>query len=248
MSNASIRDRYLSCLSSDGQLMKLFEFVPEVVFYIKDRDGRFIALNRKTCEYCGVAKEEDAWGKTDYDYFSSSQADSFRSDDLAVMENGLPIENRIETEPDQASSDRMVVTNKIPLRNREGEIIGIVGFSRQVERLSGRAGTADEFAKTIEYLKEKFSENVTTSGLAQMAGMSVSQFERRFRRAMGSSPRQYLLRLRVESSARLLTFTQKSIASIARDCGFHDHAHFSRSFKNLMNMTPLNFRKRQKGE
>ena len=77
--------------------------------------------------------------------------------------------------------------------------------------------------------------------------MSVSQFERRFRRAFGSSPRQYLLRLRVEAAARLLTFTKRPISGIAKECGFHDHAHFTRSFKKMMNMTPIFFRKKQRG-
>jgi transcriptional regulator GlxA family with amidase domain len=113
--------------------------------------------------------------------------------------------------------------------------------------LSGRAGTADQFAQAIDYLKEKFNEPLRTAELAKMAGMSVSQFERRFRRALGSSPRQYLLRLRVDSAARLLTFTNRPIAQISKECGFHDHAHFTRSFKKMMSMTPLSFRKRQQG-
>jgi transcriptional regulator GlxA family with amidase domain len=89
---------------------------------------------------------------------------------------------------------------------------------------------------------------LSTSELAEMAGMSISQFERRFRRAFSSSPRQYLLRLRIDAASRLLTFTARPIAQISKECGFHDHAHFTRSFKKMMNMTPLNFRKRQKGE
>ena len=162
------------------------------------------------------------------------------------MERGQPIVNRIQPHPDP-NSDHMVVTNKIPLRNEKGEVIGVAGFSRQVERLSGRAGTADQFAEAIDYLKKKFNEPLRTAELAKMAEMSVSQFERRFRRALGSSPRQYLLRLRVDSAARLLTFTKRPIAQISQECGFHDHAHFTRSFKKMLSMTPLSFRKRQQG-
>jgi AraC-like DNA-binding protein len=248
MLNASIRREFLNSLAHDSQILKLFDLIPGVAFYIKDREGRFIALNQKTCEYCGVAQEVDALGKTDYDFFPFSNADSYRTDDFSVMESGQPILNRIESEPQQGSSDRLVVTNKIPLRNIEGKVIGIAGFSRHVDRLSGRAGTADDFAKTIDHLKKKFNEHLSTAELAKMSGMSVSQFERRFRRAFSSSPRQYLLRLRVDAASRLLTFTSRPIAQISLECGFHDHAHFTRSFKKMMNMTPLNFRKRQKGE
>ncbi len=247
MADASVRKEFFKSLTHDNQIIKRFDLLPEIAFYLKDKDSRFVALNRKTCEYCGVAQEEDALGKTDHDFFPQENADSFRADDFAVMESGQPIVNRIEVEPHKANSDRLVVTNKIPVRNGKGEVIGLAGFSRQVDRLSGRAGTADEFAQTIDYLKKKFNEPLGTAELAKMAGMSVSQFERRFRRALGSSPRQYLLRLRVDSAARLLTFTNRPIAKISKECGFHDHAHFTRSFKKMMNMTPLNFRKRQQG-
>tara|TARA_B100001057_G_scaffold139441_1_gene139090 strand:+ start:2353 stop:3099 length:747 start_codon:yes stop_codon:yes gene_type:complete len=248
MADASVREGFLNSLTHDSQIIKLFDLMPGIAFYIKDRAGRFIALNQKTCEYCGVAQEVDALGKTDHDFFPSSNAESYRADDFAVMESGQPILNRIESEPHQAGSDRLVVTNKIPLRNAEGKVIGIAGFSRHVDRLSGRAGTADDFAKTIDHLKKKYNEPLSTSELAKMADMSVSQFERRFRRAFNSSPRQYLLRMRVEAASRLLTFTSRPISRISKECGFHDHAHFTRSFKKMMNMTPLNFRKRQKGE
>ncbi|MBT3569665.1 MAG: helix-turn-helix transcriptional regulator [Opitutae bacterium] len=79
-----------------------------------------------------------------------------------------------------------------------------------------------------------------------MSGMSVSQFGRRFRRAFGSSPHQYLLRLRVNAAARLLIETSQTIAAIAQDCGFHDHAHLCRNFGKIMNVTPSTFRSRQK--
>ena len=247
MADASIREEFFKSLTHDNQIIKVFDLLPEIAFYLKDKESRFVALNRKTYEYLGVSQEEDALGKTDHDFFPEESADAFRSDDFAVMESGQPIENRIQPYP-YPGSDRMVVSSKIPLRNEKGEVIGLAGFSREVDRLRGRSGTADQFAEALDYLKKNFNEPMNTPELAKIAGMSVSQFERRFRRGLGSSPRQYLLRLRVDSAARLLTFTARPIAQISKECGFHDHAHFTRSFKKMMNMTPLNFRKRQKGE
>jgi len=246
MADASIREEFFKSLTHDNQIIKVFDLLPEIAFYLKDKESRFVALNRKTCEYLGVSQEEDALGKTDHDFFPEESADAFRSDDFAVMESGQPIENRIQPYP-YPGSDRMVVTSKIPLRNEKGEVIGLAGFSREVDRLRGRSGTADQFAEALDYLKKNFNEPMNTPELAKIAGMSVSQFERRFRRGLGSSPRQYLLRLRVDSAARLLTFTARPIAQISKECGFHDHAHFTRSFKKMMSMTPLSFRKRQQG-
>ena len=246
MADASIREEFFKSLTHDNQIIKVFDLLPEIAFYLKDKESRFVALNRKTCEYLGVSQEEDALGKADHDFFPEESADAFRSDDFAVMESGQSIENRIQPYP-YPGSDRMVVTSKIPLRNEKGEVIGLAGFSREVDRLRGRSGSADQFAEALDYLKKNFNEPMNSPELAKIAGMSVSQFERRFRRGLGSSPRQYLLRLRVDSAARLLTFTARPIAQISKECGFHDHAHFTRSFKKMMSMTPLSFRKRQQG-
>jgi len=247
MTNANDREEFFKSLAHDNQIIRVFDLLPEIAFYLKDRKSRFVALNRKTCEYLGVSREEDALGKTDMDFFPKDRADVFLLDDLEVIQSGQPIENRIQPHPHE-EIERVIVTSKIPLRNQKDEVIGLAGFSRELERLRGGSGSADQFAEALEHLKKNFNTPVNTSELAKIAGMSVSQFERRFRRGLGSSPRQYLLRFRVDSAARLLTFTNWSIARISEECGFHDHAHFTRSFKKMMNMTPLNFRKRQKGE
>jgi transcriptional regulator GlxA family with amidase domain len=83
---------------------------------------------------------------------------------------------------------------------------------------------------------------LTSSELATMAGLSVSQFERRFRDAFGTSPRQYLVRIRVDAAAKLLTDTERTVSEIALECGFHDHSHLSRSFRKIMQVTPTGYR------
>ena len=242
MENTSIRDNFFSRLASNDQILRLFDLLPEVSFFLKDRECRFIGLNRRGCEYCGVVREEEAIGKTDHDFFPTERADSYRADDLAVMKSGEPIINRIEAAPEQAGSNRMVITDKIPMRDRKGLVIGLTGFSRQIERIRGLSGTVDQFARMIDHMQKNFGELMATKQLAKMSGMSVSQFERRFRRAFSTSPHQYLLRLRVNAAARLLIETRETIAAIAQDCGFHDHAHLCRSFSKIMKVTPSTFR------
>jgi AraC-like DNA-binding protein len=247
MGNTIIRDDFFKKLVSGDQILQLFDLLPDVSFFLKDRECRFIGLNRRGCEYCGVAREEEAFGKTDHDFFPTERADSYRADDLAVMKNGEPIINRIEAAPEQAGSNRMVITDKIPMHDRKGLVIGLAGFSRQIERLSENSGTVDQFAQMIDHMRKNFGEPMTTKQLAKMSGMSGSQFDRRFRQAFGSSPHQYLLRLRVNAAARALLETHETIATIALDCGFYDHAHLCRSFRKIMKATPSGFRSRNKG-
>jgi transcriptional regulator GlxA family with amidase domain len=134
------------------------------------------------------------------------------------------------------------MTSKIPLRDKRKRVIGVAGFSHQIERIQTPSGTVDAFAKVITYLHENFAERLSTDELAEMAGLSVSHFERRFRRAFGSSPRQYLVRIRVEHAARMLLETDKTVSEVAHECGFYDHAHFSRSFRKMMQLSPSQYR------
>ncbi len=244
MENTRLRDAFFARLGPSDQAFALFDYLPGLSFFAKDRRGRFMALNRRGCEYCGVGSEADAIGKTDHDFFPKSRADEYRADDLAVMQSGEAIINRVESAPEDAGSPRLVMTSKIPLHDGRGRVIGVAGFSRQIERIQTPSGTVDAFASVIEHLHSNFSDNLSTEQLANMAGLSVSHFERRFRHAFGASPRQYLVRVRVEHAAKLLRETEQTVSEIAHSCGFYDHAHFSRSFRRIMSCSPSQYRKR----
>jgi AraC-like DNA-binding protein len=242
MENAQLQADFFAKLAPKSQIIPLFDLLPGVSFFIKDKEGRFIALSMNKFEHCGVAQEHEAIGKTDHDFFSAQRADAYRADDLAVMESGEAIVNRVESAPESLGSPRLVVTNKIPLYDAAGTIIGVAGFSREIDELGTQPGSVERFAKVIEHIHHHFDEALNSKNLAAMASLSISQFERRFRKAFGASPRQYLMRIRVEAAAKKLAQTDDTVSIIAQDCGFHDHAHFSRSFRKLMHHTPTKYR------
>ena len=242
MSYAKVKAAFFNSLAPDDQLLALFDLIPEVSFFVKDREGRFMSLSLHKHEHCGVKTEADAIGKTDHDFFSKPTADAYRADDLAVMESGAPLINRVEASPEVFDSPRLVATSKIPLRNRQGEIVGIAGFSRPLDEIGGDTDVSRRFAQVIKHIHRHYGEAMTSKELAKMAGLSVSQFERRFGEAFGVSPRQYLLRIRIESAARLLASTEQTVSEIAFACGFHDHAHLSKSFRKMMHVPPTRYR------
>ncbi len=82
------REVFFSKLDSASQILTLFDYLAEVSFFVKNRKGEFMALNRRGCEYCGVVSEEDAFGKTDHDFFPKVRADEYRDDDQRVMDSG----------------------------------------------------------------------------------------------------------------------------------------------------------------
>jgi AraC-like DNA-binding protein len=238
-------DRRLALLSriEGRQLARLFDLLPDVAFFIKDCDGRFLALNRRGCEFCGVPSERAALGKTDFDVVPHSRAAEYRRDDLQVMQSGRAIVNRVESAPQSTSTTHFILTSKIPLRDARKRVIGLAGISRLVERVRERPGAVTRLAEVLETLHDPAHAGVSTAELARRAGLSVSQFERVFRTSFGSSPRQYLVRIRIEASARALAEGDQTITAIAHAFGFYDHAHFTRSFRKVMGITPSAYRR-----
>lgn len=230
------------------QFLSLFNFIPDASVFLKNREGQFVALNQNACEYCGISDQADAIGKTDFDFFETDRALAYLNDDRDVMTTGESVINRIESSPESIRSPRLVVTCKIPIRNLSGDIVGIAGLSRRVDEFRDSSDTIGRFSKVVSYLHNHYEEPVSTAKLARQVGVSASQFNRRFRQAFGTSLRQYLLRIRVEAATQMLVKTDETVVAIALDCGFHDHSHFSRSFKRLMHCSPTDYReKRNRG-
>ncbi|HYF35270.1 MAG TPA: AraC family transcriptional regulator [Prosthecobacter sp.] len=228
-----------------AELVHLFDLLPDMSFFIKDRDCRFVTMNRRGCDYCGVKKPQDAVGKTDHDFFPLQRANEYRRDDEYVMATGKAILNRVESAPEAEGSPRLVLTSKLPLRDSKGIIIGIAGFSRRLDQVRGRSTQEARFAKIIEQMHRHPRDTLASGDLARMAGLSQSQFDRSFRRVFGTSARQYLLRVRIEAACRHLAETEETVAALAQEYGFYDHAHFSRCFRQVMGVTPSEYRQQR---
>jgi len=243
METLVLHQKFLRQLGSGEQLLRLFDLLPDVSFFMKDRRGRFIALNRQGCDYCGVKSEREAIGKTDRDFFPQTRAAEYMAADRLVMQTGQAILNRVEPAPEREGSPHLVITNKIPLRDARGRVMGVAGFSRRVEQVRGAPAATQRLARAVSRLHDHYASPLTTAQLAKAAGLSPSQFERTFRKAFGASPRQYLLRVRLEAASRKLADTDDTIAVIAHACGFYDHAHFTRSFRAVNGISPSRYRR-----
>ena len=245
MNPSRSKQAFLRQLAPDA-LLEIFDLLPDVSFFVKDRKCRFAALNRRGCDYCGVRTEREALGRTDEDFFPRSRAMEYMADDRAVMKSGQPILNRIEPAPEMAGSARLVVTSKIPLHDAHGRVIGVAGFTRQLNQTGSRKGSTSRLTHALDHLHENHSEPVATGTLAKLAGLSRSQFDRTFRHAIGTTPRKYLNRTRIDAACRQLADTDETVASIAQNHGFYDHAHFTRCFRDLMGTTPSAYRRERR--
>jgi AraC family transcriptional regulator len=97
--------------------------------------------------------------------------------------------------------------------------------------------------EAIGRLESDFSERISVSELARTAKLSVDYFGAAFRRATGTTPHQYLLRVRLNRARAMMTQKPRprALAEIALACGFADQTHFCRHFRRFMGMTPTEF-------
>jgi PAS domain S-box-containing protein len=109
----------------------------------KDDQHRFLLVN-KTNAIFGNVSPEDLKGKTDFDFLSKDQAQRIHDDEDAIMRSGQAIINKIEQVILSDGLERYVFVTKYPRYNTEGEIIGTIGFIRDVTELRH---TEEELAK-----------------------------------------------------------------------------------------------------
>lgn len=98
--------------------------------------------------------------------------------------------------------------------------------------------------QALEYIHQHLSEKITVQDIAESIGYNENHFSRKFCKATGRTPYQYLLRSRIERAQILLQTTSLSIREIAEQTGFNSVANFSYSFRRSQNCTPHEFRER----
>ncbi len=102
--------------------------------------------------------------------------------------------------------------------------------------------SAQRIKQMLRFLQDHYTEEVSVERLAASVSVSPSVCLRCFRQTLGTTPIQYLRRLRLEQAARLLLTTDKPIHRISLECGFSDVSYFTRLFRRETGLTPRAYR------
>jgi PAS domain S-box-containing protein len=167
----SQRQDLATALAHERTLLRtMIDLIPAFI-YAKDVGSRFIAMNTALARNMGTVAA-DAIGKTDFDFFSPELAKKFYSDEQALLKSGAAIIDLEEPGFDAVTGmPRTVCTSKVPLRDENGDVIGIIGVGFDItdrklaeQRLAagehlesiGRlaAGVAHEINTPIQYLND----------------------------------------------------------------------------------------------
>jgi PAS domain S-box-containing protein len=114
-----------------NMLRALIDNVPDFI-YVKDTSSRFIVANAHAARMMGAETPDELLGKTDFDYYPREMASAFCEDEQNVIRSGQPIFNREEKCLDSAGSEIHILTTKVPLRDSQGQVIGIAGVGHDI--------------------------------------------------------------------------------------------------------------------
>ncbi|MBN1867580.1 PAS domain-containing protein [Candidatus Sumerlaeota bacterium] len=146
-------------------LRSLVDTLPDLV-YFKDSDSRFLFDNVAHHRHLGVSGREKTTGKTDADFYPSELADRYHADEIEMFKTGRPLLNHEEPTRDWEGREKWILTTKIPWRDAEGKIAGVVGIGRDITELK----------RTREELQKAHKELTLKAEEVESANIELSQY------------------------------------------------------------------------
>ena len=158
-SEVAVREQAEADLERESGLLRaLTDNMPDYI-YVKDTQSRFVLLNKAQARLLGVEDRAAVVGKTDFEFFPREFAERYYADERAILASGEPMVGHEEPVVDPSGQTRWVSTTKVPLRDSDGAITGLVGISRDMtehreaeEALAWEAGVNEALAELARAL------------------------------------------------------------------------------------------------
>jgi AraC family transcriptional regulator len=143
--------------------------------------------------------------------------------------------------PGEQASGLMQAAQLIPCKTES--VSRTDGEIRSAPASHIRGGLPPRTVRRIsEYIDNNIEQRITVQVLAELASLSVSYFVRAFKRSIGITPHEYLMRRRVQLTVQLLSATDMPLSEIAHATGFVDQSHCARRFRKHVGMSPRDYR------
>ena len=225
---------------------QLFDRMPDTVFFIKDADGRYTAVNNTLVTRCGVAQKADLIGRTPSEVLGRELGRGYEQQDRQVQESGQPIIDLLELHVYATREVGWCLTSKLPLFDVDGAVSGLAGISRDLKPLDVTSADFACISAAIRFAEEHLARAPSITEMAHVAGMSPYQLDRRMKQVFGLTTGQWILQTRIGRARNLLADSGRSIAQIALEVGYADQSAFTRRFRRATGLSPTEYRKMEK--
>jgi len=238
------RDRWMASLQPSALFQRLFEHVPGVHFFAKDKAGHIMFASRDLLHRYQMRDDSDIIGLTDFDINPDSMAAAYVRDDQRILAGETPILERIELWWDHQGMPDWFLVTKLPLLDRRGRVQGVMGLLRRPDDAERQLPVFQTVARAVEAIRRDYAKPLIIAEVASACGQSLRQLQRRFRTAFGITPQEFLIKTRVLAASTLLEQSTLTAAEIARRCGFVDQSSFTLHFRRRTGSTPTAYRTR----
>jgi PAS domain S-box-containing protein len=242
MDGQRLSRQFFAKVASPPGLDVLFDYLPDVYMFVKDRKGRFVRCNQAFVRLVHKHHEEEVLGACDADFFPGHLVENYTRDDNVVLSSGTPIIDRVELVRNADGSIDWYNTSKVPVSGRNGAIIGIAGITRDMKKMHSNNVRFLSLAPVLETILSDYAHPLSVASLAAKVSLSVSQFDRQFRKKFQTTPRKYITNVRINAACELLVSTDLPISDIALRTGFYDQSHFANQFVRHKGMPPSRYR------
>lgn len=137
---------------------------------------------------------------------------------------------------------------KIYYRERAGALLKGLLVELYRYSISGTHSSSATVSQIMDYIKENYDKPLNNEMLSSMSGYHEYHLNRLFMKHVGTSVHKYILNIRINEAKKLLLTTELSLANIAENVGFNSNTHFSSYFKQVIGISPLEFRKQFKNK
>ena len=221
----------------------LFDCLTDLTFFVKNLRGEYVVVNQELVTRCGRREKRELLGRKANEVFPPPLGQSYRAQDEALLKTGAPILNQLELQLYHSGRAGWCLTNKLPLRGRDGGVVGLVGISKDLQAPNERGDDYSPLAAVVQHIQTRFGDPLRIADLARRAKLSAYQFDQRIRRIFQITTGQFILKVRMEAAVRRLRETEEPIATIALDCGYSDQSAFTRQFRQTTGLTPSEYRR-----
>ncbi|MEM1225176.1 MAG: AraC family transcriptional regulator [Planctomycetota bacterium] len=234
--------KFLSKLADPLVGEKLLDRLDNLTYFVKDDFGRYVSINQTLVDRCGVPDKSALVGRTAVDVFEKPLGEYFFRQDIKLIQSGQPLINEMEQHPYPRRQTGWCLTTKLPLVDRRGVTVGLVGMSRDLESPDQDASLLQSISKILQHIKMHLADALRTSELSQSAGLSAWQLDQRMRSLFGCTTAQLILQFRMDAAAKRLRSSDDSIISVALSVGYRNQSAFSRQFRKTFGMPPIEYR------
>ena len=245
VANARARQAAFFAQTDDGEpLRRLFEHIPHLRFFAKDRAGRLIAVNDCFALRRSSLRAEHLLGRSDWQVHPPLIARRLRENDLRIMEGHGP--HRFPAELLFQSTSGYLdwgKTIKLPMVDTAGDVLGILGISQPCPPPPPVQACLKPFQQAALKIVKERGRAVSAGEISASVGLPPRRLQSLVQDAYGVPIRELSLQARFVAALALLTDRSRSVGELAIEFGFTDQSSFTRHCRRLTGLAPKQIRR-----